>query len=156
MRAVPGLVPGSDGYVDQVARWLDFKRRHPGAEKAVAPPVWTGSLVVRGSRREVSRSSLEGVIDALERLAAVEAEALAIEAAHPGWHVWLSDIGRWYAVRSRPRSGGPMTVDGDDAAGLRAALEALRALRMLPRRRATLSAPGGFRATAAIALVALA
>jgi hypothetical protein len=56
-------------------------------------------------------------------------EAAAIEAACPGWRVWLSDHHRWYAVRQGPGGrwtprGGDITVDADDAAGLRAALAA--------------------------------
>jgi len=32
----------------------------------------------------------------------VSAELRAIEAAWPGWHVWLGDLGNAYATRSRP------------------------------------------------------
>jgi hypothetical protein len=51
-----------------------------------------------------------------------------IERDHPGWHVWVSSLGRWWAVRQGPdaRYGRddprPMTIDADDAAGLSAEL----------------------------------
>jgi hypothetical protein len=36
-----------------------------------------------------------------------------IERAYPGWHVWRSDEGWWYATRARPRArGASATVDG--------------------------------------------
>jgi hypothetical protein len=49
----------------------------------------------------------------------------AIEAEFPGWLVWRSDAGRWYATRSgdltdaQLQAGYAMTVAADDAAGLR-------------------------------------
>lgn len=49
----------------------------------------------------------------------------AIEAEFPGWTVWRSDTGRWYATRTRDltdaqlQAGQAMTVAADDAAGLR-------------------------------------
>ncbi|WP_030164659.1 hypothetical protein [Spirillospora albida] len=52
----------------------------------------------------------------------------AIEEDFPGWQVWRSDAGRWYATRSgdltdaQLRAGYAMTVAADDAAGLRALL----------------------------------
>lgn len=54
----------------------------------------------------------------------MSAEAELIEREYPGWHVWLSDLGRWYAVRQGPdgshrRDRRPMTLDADDSAGLR-------------------------------------
>ncbi len=56
------------------------------------------------------------------------AEARQIERTFPGWHVWISPLDRWWAVRQGPdarhdRTGWrPMTLDADDAAGLRALL----------------------------------
>lgn len=53
------------------------------------------------------------------------AEAARIEREYPGWHVWLSSLGRWYAVRRGPKAAygrgdlRPMTIDADDAGGLR-------------------------------------
>ena len=47
-----------------------------------------------------------------------------IEAEFPGWLVWRSDAGRWYATRSgdltdaQLEAGYAMTVAGDDDAGL--------------------------------------
>jgi hypothetical protein len=76
-----------------------------------------------------TRTDLGAMLGALDALAAIEAEARQIEADFPGWHVWLSSIDRWWAVRQGPDarwgSGGdrrPMTLDADDAAGLRALL----------------------------------
>ena len=56
------------------------------------------------------------------------AEKRQIERAFPGWHVWLSSLGRWWAVRQGPDAGygradhRPMTLDADDAEGLRGQL----------------------------------
>jgi hypothetical protein len=47
-----------------------------------------------------------------------------IEAEFPGWSVWRSDAGRWYATRSRDltdaqlEAGHAMTLAADDAPGL--------------------------------------
>ena len=55
-------------------------------------------------------------------------EARQIERDFAGaWHVWISSAGRWWATRrGRDARWGhntpPMTVDADDAAGLRAEL----------------------------------
>ncbi|WP_067481461.1 hypothetical protein [Actinomadura hibisca] len=52
----------------------------------------------------------------------------AIEREFPGWLVWRSDAGRWYATRSgdltdaQLQAGYAMTVAADDSAGLRALL----------------------------------
>jgi hypothetical protein len=49
----------------------------------------------------------------------------AIESEFPGWLVWRSDAGRWYATRtgdltdSQLQAGYAMTVAADDSAGLR-------------------------------------
>jgi hypothetical protein len=49
----------------------------------------------------------------------------AIEEEFPGWLVWRSDAGRWYATRSRDltdaqlQAGHAMTVAADDSVGLR-------------------------------------
>ncbi|MFC0037404.1 hypothetical protein [Actinomadura rayongensis] len=54
----------------------------------------------------------------------------AIEREFPGWLVWRSDAGRWYATRGgdlteeRLRSGAATTLSADDAAGLRSRLAA--------------------------------
>ena len=49
-------------------------------------------------------------------MAGAQAEAAAelsrIEGEFPGWRPWVSDAGRWWA----------MTVDADDAEGLRSAI----------------------------------
>ncbi|MQY03197.1 hypothetical protein [Actinomadura macrotermitis] len=52
----------------------------------------------------------------------------AIEREFPGWLVWRSDAGRWYATRSgdltdaQLQAGYAMTVASDDADGLRGLL----------------------------------
>ncbi|GAA2093432.1 hypothetical protein [Actinomadura alba] len=52
----------------------------------------------------------------------------AIEEEFPGWLVWRSDAGRWYATRSgsltdaQLQAGYAMTVAADDSLGLRALL----------------------------------
>ncbi|MGK5556454.1 hypothetical protein ACSNOI_33065 [Actinomadura kijaniata] len=49
----------------------------------------------------------------------------AIESEFPGWLVWRSDAGRWYATRSgdltdaQLQAGYAMTVAADDEPGLR-------------------------------------
>jgi hypothetical protein len=69
------------------------------------------------------------VRDSVDRLAEMD----AIETDFPGWHVWLSSIGRWWAVRQGPdaRYGKddhrPMTISADQAAGLRTELASVTA-----------------------------
>jgi hypothetical protein len=52
----------------------------------------------------------------------------AIESEFPGWLVWRSDAGRWYATRTgdltdaQLQAGYAMTVAADDSAGLRETL----------------------------------
>lgn len=52
----------------------------------------------------------------------------AFEEEFPGWVVWRSDAGRWYATRTgdltdaQLQAGYAMTVAADDASGLRALL----------------------------------
>jgi hypothetical protein len=49
----------------------------------------------------------------------------AIESEFPGWLVWRSDAGRWYATRTgdltdaQLQAGYAMTVAADDSGGLR-------------------------------------
>jgi hypothetical protein len=56
------------------------------------------------------------------------AEARQIEHEFSGWHVWVSNLGRYWAVRQGPDARysrddhRPMTLDGDSADALRAAL----------------------------------
>lgn len=56
------------------------------------------------------------------------AEARQIEQQFAGWHVWVSSVGRYWAVRQGPDARytrddpRPMTVDADDADGLAAVL----------------------------------
>jgi hypothetical protein len=54
--------------------------------------------------------------------------ARQVERDFPGWHIWISSLDRWWAVRQGPDAHHgrddrrPMTVDADDAAGLRTVL----------------------------------
>jgi hypothetical protein len=51
--------------------------------------------------------------------------AAQIERAYPGYHVWVSDQGWWYATRtSRRARGDSATVDGADPDKLTTALSA--------------------------------
>jgi hypothetical protein len=56
--------------------------------------------------------------------------AADLEAKFPGWHVWPSSAGRWWATRTGPVTGRDsfgvgqvMTVDADDMETLRAQLD---------------------------------
>ena len=53
-----------------------------------------------------------------------------LEAQFPGWHIWPSSAGRWWATRTGPVAGRDsfgagrvMTVDPDDMETLRAQLD---------------------------------
>lgn len=48
----------------------------------------------------------------------------ALQADFPGFHIWQSNLGRWWATRLGQRAAQPLCLDADTAAGLRAALEA--------------------------------
>jgi hypothetical protein len=55
------------------------------------------------------------------------AELSRIAGEFPGWRPWMSDARRWWATRKGRRSANPpegwaMTVDADDAKGLRCAI----------------------------------
>lgn len=57
----------------------------------------------------------------------VAGELSRIERDFPGWHPWLSSGGRWWATRKGSQPADPpdwwaVTVDADDAAGLREAV----------------------------------
>jgi hypothetical protein len=57
----------------------------------------------------------------------VAAELSHIAGEFPGWRPWVSDAGRWWATRRGSRLADPpewwaMTVDADDADGLRSAI----------------------------------
>lgn len=55
--------------------------------------------------------------------AVVTEAAGQIEKAHPGYHVWTSDAGWWYATRTRPWAcGQAATVHGPGPGELSAAL----------------------------------
>jgi hypothetical protein len=53
-----------------------------------------------------------------------------LETEFPGWHIWRSNAGRWWATRTGPvrrrddlGTGRVMTLDANDEAGLRVQLE---------------------------------
>jgi hypothetical protein len=59
-------------------------------------------------------------------MAGWDEEHAELEAEFPGWHVWRSDAGRWWATRTgsilrrEPLGAGRvMTVDADDLGALR-------------------------------------
>ena len=57
----------------------------------------------------------------------VAAELYRIAREFPGWRPWVSDAGRWWATRTcrcpaDPPGWWAMTVDADDAEGLRSAI----------------------------------
>jgi hypothetical protein len=80
---------------------------------------WHGALSAVPTGRTVPRR---------ERVA----EARAIERDFPGWHVWISSLNRWWAVRQGPdarhdrNDTRPMTIDADDPRGLREQLAIYR------------------------------
>ena len=67
---------------------------------------------------------------ALARDGALPGAPRLLEADFPGWHVWRSSAGRWWATRTgagaqwERGSLVPMTVDADDEDSMRAALGA--------------------------------
>lgn len=118
------------GYVDQVARREQFERDHPDAQISHQAPVWTGSVLVGRTRREVTALGLGPLLGKLDALALLASELAALEAEYAGWRVWLSDLGRWWAVRQGPDGRWtrgrdiPVTHTADSAAGLRELLGA--------------------------------
>jgi len=70
--------------------------------------------------------ALEGVDrDVVERDHAAIEVAGQIERAYPGYHVWTSSEGHWYASRTSASATGPSpTVDGDSPDELTTALAA--------------------------------
>jgi hypothetical protein len=54
-----------------------------------------------------------------------EADASAIEAGFPGWHIWKSDTGRWWAARKttlparKSSAGCAQYLESDSPEGLR-------------------------------------
>jgi hypothetical protein len=64
-----------------------------------------------------------------------------VEAGFPGWHVWRSNAGRWWATRTGNvlqrddiGSGRVMTMDADDPQALRVQLERQSQLDRVARR----------------------
>jgi hypothetical protein len=125
------VLPGEA--VVQAARREDFEKLRPDAAINRWPGHgWTGSLIVCRKRMDVTRHSLELLLDGLVGLVAIDAEAIAIEAEFSGWRLWLSSVNRWWATRQGPDVAWtrgvsiPITVSGDDLAGLRAQLVAAK------------------------------
>ena len=58
------------------------------------------------------------------RVAVGAAERTALQRDYPGWHVWRSDEGRWWATRRGNQPPEPQSVDADTAAALREELAA--------------------------------
>lgn len=66
-----------------------------------------------------------GWVDQVVRRETFEAAHASVE--FPGWHPWVSSGGRWWAARKGRQPADPpewwaMTVDADDAEGLREAI----------------------------------
>lgn len=134
MRPVLEVVPGISHLAERAKRFL---RGNPGAEIGGPLSERTGCVVVSGKSREVTAGTLEELLDKMDRLAALEAERVTLQADYPGRRVWLSGGYRWYATRLgadaqwhvleddafRSRE---MTLDADDEEGLRALLAAER------------------------------
>jgi hypothetical protein len=64
-------------------------------------------------------------------MAESDEQAAQLEADFPGWHIWHSNAGRWWATRTGSvarrndlGTGRVMTLDADDAAALRELLAA--------------------------------
>ena len=64
-------------------------------------------------------------------MAGCDAQAAKLEADFPGWHIWHSNAGRWWATRTGLvarrddlGTGRVMTLDADDAQDLRDQLTA--------------------------------
>ena len=62
-------------------------------------------------------------------MAGCDEQAAQLEADFPGWHIWRSSAGRWWATRTGSvtrrddlGTGRVMTLDADDEASLRAQL----------------------------------
>lgn len=122
-----GALSGLD--TGHAARWRELEKLRPDAMVTCRPGHgWTGSLVVCRKRLHITCPSLGRLLDALDGLAALDVEAVAIEQDFPGWRLWLSSVDRWWAVRQGPdgiwrRQPGPITVTADDLAALRSQLE---------------------------------
>jgi hypothetical protein len=77
--------------------------------------------------RSLLPSGDEILADPAPRVAAHRDEndeiAMQIERAYPGYHVWISDAGWWYATRTHPRARGQSpTVHGPGPGELSTAL----------------------------------
>lgn len=85
-----------------------------------------GGLITDGTPDGLLRQVREN--HAVRPVKLPDPEIAAIEAGYPGWRVWRSDRGHWYAVRQGPagrwtrRDREWVTLDAPDAAGLRARL----------------------------------
>ena len=68
-------------------------------------------------------------------MAGADEQAAQLEADFPGWHIWHSNAGRWWATRTGLvvrrddlGTGRVMTLDADDAGALREQLYAQSSL----------------------------
>jgi hypothetical protein len=117
-----------DGAYDTAER-LD-KFRHANPLCTIGDKGRTGSVPVSGKTRTVTAASLWELLDVMQALADLEAARAGLQAEYPGRRIWLSNGNRWYAVRREAAAKGnvladdefdvrPMTLDADDATGLR-------------------------------------
>lgn len=58
------------------------------------------------------------------RVAAEAADRASLQRDYPGWQIWRSNGGRWWATRLESRPPQPRSLDADTAAALRAQLPA--------------------------------
>lgn len=119
-------VPSSISHLGKRAE--EFLRDNPGSEIGGPLSHRTGCVVVSGKPREAEADTLEELLDEMDRLAAIEAERVKLQEEYPARRIWLSSGFRWYAPLKQAvllvhedgaTRSAPMTLDADDAAGLR-------------------------------------
>lgn len=78
-----------------------MRAAHPYAQVWHHRPFWYGAHPVgRWTWTTGSRNDLRDVLDALDKLIALDHTLTATEDARPGWQVYLSPLRTWHACRS--------------------------------------------------------
>lgn len=96
---------------DQVARKQQMMTRLPRAQAWYVHPYWYGAHPVgRWTWITGPRIGLRGALNAVERLADLDGDLRAVEAAWPGWGVFLSPLGTWHAWRDGVHAQAPDPV----------------------------------------------